>query len=242
MDLITFHLCQIQARLFELSVVKGYDSKNFINKYMNSDIARHFNSSYDDLQWRGEEYILDYLNEECSLIKGSTFSKDEMFWIGYIYCYWHFRTNETCESIYNTAKPDVIRSTYLGFHTISNDLAIENLMEIDIKKKIKKLSKNAFQYIMNNDVEMLIGKKCCKNSNIFEQENIKNTDDFQNSQNKNFINDIISLIDDSNWPLRKKAEYRVIIELLYDDIIKEGFTNYNYKFINDIFNTLTIQK
>ena len=97
MDLITFHLCSIQARLFELSVDKGYDSKNFITEYMNSDIARHFNSSYDDLQWRGEEYILDYMNDECNLIKGETYSKDEMFWIGYIYCYWHFKTNETCK-------------------------------------------------------------------------------------------------------------------------------------------------
>lgn len=30
MDLITFHLCSIQARVFELAVLKGYDSKNFI--------------------------------------------------------------------------------------------------------------------------------------------------------------------------------------------------------------------
>lgn len=51
---------------------------------MNSNVARHFNSIYDDLQWRGEEYILDYMNDECNLIKGETYSLDEMFLIGYI--------------------------------------------------------------------------------------------------------------------------------------------------------------
>ena len=38
MDLLTFHLCSIQARLFELSVKKGYDSKVFITEYMKQDI------------------------------------------------------------------------------------------------------------------------------------------------------------------------------------------------------------
>lgn len=240
MDLLTFHLCSIQARLFELSVKKGYDSKVFITEYMNSDIARHFNSSYDDLQWRGEEYILDYLNEECNLVKGDTFSKDEMFWIGYIYCYWHFKTNETCVTIYNTALPEVMRSAYLGFHTLSNDLAILNLMEIDIRRKIKKLNKNTFQYITKKDVEDLLNFDCKMTDNefsIFETEYI---DEFIEKNKKEFINNVLELIDNSDWTLRKKAEYRVIIELLYDNIINNGFNDFNYKFINDVYNTLSI--
>lgn len=240
MDLITFHLCSIQARLFELSVLKGYDSKNFISEYMNSDIARHFNSSYDDLQWRGEEYILDYMNDECNLIKGETYSKDEMFWIGYIYCYWHFITNETCKTIYNTAPPEVMKSAYLGFHTISNDLAIENLIEIDIRKKIKKLNKNTFRYITKNEVEGLLNLDGKKNENKFQMEKVECIDEFIEKNKRKFIKEIIELIDESNWPLRKKAEYRVILELLYDDVINNGFNNLNYKFINNVYNALRI--
>lgn len=240
MDLITFHLCSIQARLFELSVDKGYDSKNFITEYMNSDIARHFNSSYDDLQWRGEEYILDYMNDECNLIKGETYSKDEMFWIGYIYCYWHFKTNETCKTIYNTAPPEVMRSTYLGFHTISNDLAIENLMEIDIRKKIKKLNKNTFQYIMKDEVEVLLNLYSKKNESKVKIEQVEYIDEFIDENKRKFITEVIDLIEESDWPLRKKTEYRVILELLYDDIINNGFNDVNYKFITNIYNTLNI--
>lgn len=240
MDLITFHLCSIQARLFELSVDKGYDSKNFITEYMNSDIARHFNSSYDDLQWRGEEYILDYMNDECNLIKGETYSKDEMFWIGYIYCYWHFKTNETCKTIYNTASPEVMRSTYLGFHTISNDLAIENLMEIDIRKKIKKLNKNTFQYIMKDEVEVLLNLYSKKNESKVKIEQVEYIDEFIDENKRKFITEVIDLIEESDWPLRKKTEYRVILELLYDDIINNGFNDVNYKFITNIYNTLNI--
>lgn len=240
MDLIIFHLCSIQARLFELSVLKGYDSKNFITEYMNSDIARHFNSSYDDLQWRGEEYILDYMNDECNLIMGETYSMDEMFWIGYIYCYWHYKTNETCETIYNTAPPEIMRSTYLGFHTISNDLAIENLMEIDIKKKIKKLNKNTFQYIMKSDVEGLLKLGNKRTDCKFYVLEVEQIDEFIEEDKKEFINDIIDLIDESNWPLRKKVEYRVILEFLYDDIYNNGFNELNYKFVKDIYNILKI--
>ena len=60
-------------------------------------------------------------------------------------------------------------------------------------------------------------------------------------QNKReFINNVLELIDNSDWTLRKKAEYRVIIELLYDNIINNGFNDFNYKFINDVYNTLSI--
>ena len=108
MDTIIKKLCSIQGRLFELSTIKGYDSEKFINTYMKSDIAKHFNSKYDGLQWMGEEYILDLLEEVYPLQKGNVYSKDVMFWIGYTYCYWHYRTFDTCVNIIETAPPKMM--------------------------------------------------------------------------------------------------------------------------------------
>ena len=72
---------------------------------------------------------------------------------------------------------------------------------------------------------------------IFETEYI---DEFIEKNKREFINNVLELIDNSDWTLRKKAEYRVIIELLYDNIINNGFNDFNYKFINDVYNTLSI--
>ena len=57
-------MCDIQGRLFELSLKNGYDSPAFINAFMNSKTAASLDDIYDRLQWAGEEYILEELNEE----------------------------------------------------------------------------------------------------------------------------------------------------------------------------------
>lgn len=62
-------LCDIQGRLFELSLKNGYDSPAFIESFMNSRAAAALDDVYDRLQWAGEEYILEELNEETGGLK-----------------------------------------------------------------------------------------------------------------------------------------------------------------------------
>ncbi|MCD8105580.1 MAG: hypothetical protein LUF35_11430 [Lachnospiraceae bacterium] len=57
-------LCDIQGRLFELALKSGYDSPTFIEAFMNSRAAECLDDTYDRLQWAGEEYILEELEEE----------------------------------------------------------------------------------------------------------------------------------------------------------------------------------
>lgn len=59
-----FGLCDIQGSLFELVLKNGYDCKEFIERFMNSKTAAASDETYDLLQWAGEEYILEELNEE----------------------------------------------------------------------------------------------------------------------------------------------------------------------------------
>ena len=131
-------LCSIQGRLFELSVKKGYESLSFIKTYMNSDEARLFNSSYDRSQWMGEEYLLDELVENYEIKKGKSFSLDAMFWIGYIYTYWAYKYKESCKKIYKIADAKTMFENYAGLHTVSMDLAIQDLIEqYELNKKNK---------------------------------------------------------------------------------------------------------
>ena len=62
-------LCDIQGRLFELALKNGYDCPAFIKDFMNSQTASALDDTYDRLQWAGEEYILEELDEEVNGLK-----------------------------------------------------------------------------------------------------------------------------------------------------------------------------
>ena len=132
-------LCDIQGRLFELSLKNGYDSPAFIASFMNSRAAAALDDVYDRLQWAGEEYILEELTEETGGLKkaGITYPVDMMFWIGYTYRYWHYYTRENSRDIYKIADAKTMNECWLGFHTLDVEMAIDDLKEIfELKRQL----------------------------------------------------------------------------------------------------------
>lgn len=133
MDELQLKLCDIQGRLFELSVDRKYDSTVFIDFFMNSKTAKELDSIYNRMQWAGEEYLLEEIidSSDGTLISnGDIFSKDVVYWIGYIYRYWHYYTGEDSAMIYKQAPVDIMKNNYMIFHTMDPVLAIEDLKEI----------------------------------------------------------------------------------------------------------------
>lgn len=125
-------LCDIQGRLFELALKQGYDCPLFIEAFMNSHVAASLDDVYDRLQWAGEEYILEELNEEVHGLKeaGTVYSAEVMYWAGYTYRYWHYYTNEPSREIYKIADAETMNECWLGFHTLDVEMAIDDLKEI----------------------------------------------------------------------------------------------------------------
>ncbi|MCM1123858.1 MAG: hypothetical protein NC416_14850 [Eubacterium sp.] len=125
-------LCDIQGRLFELALKTGLDCPAFIESFMNSHAAAALDDVYDRLQWAGEEYILEELDEEVNGLKkaGTTYSNEVMYWAGYTYRYWHYYTNEYSHEIYQIANAATINECWLGFHTLDVEMAIDNFKEI----------------------------------------------------------------------------------------------------------------
>ena len=255
MDTIINKLCSIQGRLFELAVIKGYDSEAFIYAYMKSDIARHFNSKYDGLQWMGEEYILDLIEEKYSLPKGYVYSVDVMFWIGYMYCYWHYRTFHSCIDIIKIASPKIMFQNYYALHTIDKDLVIENLMQLSINEKQNKVYKEIFKHISKQQIDnlniteiekeyrkILIDKVAEKYDQQLKEKSKQNNYIKLNNEigeiRLSYIQFIIDLIDESNWSFEKKIEYKLIIDKIKDKIIKYGFNKDNYSFMEKVYNEL----
>ena len=131
LDMFELQLCEIQGRLFERSSIKNLDSGDFIEKFMNSKTCEFMDLPYDRLQWAGEEYILENLLEETDVKPvGEMYDKEELFWAGYVYRYWHFLTGENGREIYNQAKARKMKGCYFGFHILDAAMAIENLKEI----------------------------------------------------------------------------------------------------------------
>lgn len=137
-DILQSKLCDIQGRLFELSADKDYDSAAFIKQFMNSNVAHNLDSEYNRMQWAGEEYLMEELADECAQLltqHGTLFTKDELFWMGYIYRYWHFYTGEDSKKIYKQAPVETMKVNYYMFHTMSPEMAIDDLKEIYKQKK-----------------------------------------------------------------------------------------------------------
>ena len=140
MNIIENKLCDIQGRLFELSLKEGYDSETFIKCFMKSKIAFYLDSSYNRYQWMGEEYLLEEIIDECkeNLTKtGKVIFKEEIYWIGYIYRFWHYYKNESSNNIYKIASFKTMKINYLMFHTLSPEVAIDDLIEIYNQKICK---------------------------------------------------------------------------------------------------------
>ena len=137
MDELQLKLCDIQGRLFELSAEKEIPSAAFIKSFMTSETAKELDSRYNRMQWMGEEYLLE---EICSATgdalsgSGEVFQKDVLYWIGYIYRYWHYYSGEDSVKILRKAPVETMKRNFMIFHTMDPVLAIEDLKEIHNQK------------------------------------------------------------------------------------------------------------
>lgn len=125
-------LSDMQGQLFEMSRKKGLDSQSFIKAFMQSDIARDLDSDFNFMQWAGKEYIMERILDELKdklKIGGEIYDRETMYWTGYVYRRWHYYTGETSKEIYKQANAKTMRITYLPYHTMSVEMAIDRLKE-----------------------------------------------------------------------------------------------------------------
>ncbi len=125
-------LCTLQAETFEKSVEKmDTSSEIFIRRFMKSEIAKRFdNESILESNIQAND-ILELINEEYGISNyGSVkYTRNEMFWIGYIYRYFAFTYKMTSAQIYKIVKPKELRDLFLSYHTMDPAQAIERILE-----------------------------------------------------------------------------------------------------------------
>lgn len=139
MNTLEIKLCDIQGRLFELSLQVSYGSDSFIKAFMNSKLAENLDSRYNRMQWAGEEYLLEELlaEQKETLEEGEHYSQEILYWTGYLYRYWHYYTGEGSKKIYRQAGAKTMKRNYMMFHTLDPEIAVDDLKEIYRQRKLK---------------------------------------------------------------------------------------------------------
>lgn len=130
--LLQSSLSDMQGKLFEMSGNDGYDSAAFIKCFMNSPVAKGLDSEFDFMQWAGKEYIYERMQDEhpeAFVKSGKVFDNDVLFWIGYTYRRWHYYTGESSKEIYKIANAGIMNTSFLGYHTVDTEIAIDWLKE-----------------------------------------------------------------------------------------------------------------
>lgn len=124
-------LCQMQAQLFVLSREMGYDSEAFIKAFMASNIAKSLDMPFNHMQWAGTYYLMSRMEEEHAdeLQQGECYDNETLYWIGYLYRYWHICTGESSREILKKAPAKTMKIVYLMYHTMSPEMAIDRLKE-----------------------------------------------------------------------------------------------------------------
>lgn len=126
-------MMDMQARLFEESVDKvNSSSVVFARRFMNSNVAREFDSTaiLDDTKSNKtifEELEEQYGNSECGCIE--KYNKDVMHWCGYLYRYFSYTYELSSKQVYKYLPLEYVSSTYEAYHSLDIGHAIERLLE-----------------------------------------------------------------------------------------------------------------
>ena len=147
-------LCELQAKTFEITFSKGSSSSEiFRRRFMNSKIVTQFDNLgilQSNLQ---EKDVLQCVDEEYGLSEyGSVkYSKNELYWIGYIYRYYSYTYDIPSKQVYKIIKPKELRGVFLPYHSLDPSQAIERILdakgllisdEDEINRQYKILRKN----------------------------------------------------------------------------------------------------
>ena len=115
-------LCELQAETFENSIDKIESSSEiFIRRFMKSEIAKRFdNESVLESNIQANDVLELVIEQYGASNYGSVkYTRNEIYWIGYIYRYFAFTYELTSARVYKIVKPKELRGVFLPYHTMN---------------------------------------------------------------------------------------------------------------------------
>lgn len=125
-------LCNLQGKIFEESI-KAMDCSSpiFIRRYMNSVFCESMDHQIYLNVVMDENQAISLIGEELGeLTYGQVkFSKESMFWMGYIYRYWVYCYETSSKSVFKIIQGRELEKLYIPYHSLAPDSAIERILE-----------------------------------------------------------------------------------------------------------------
>ena len=125
-------LAKLLGETFELSEsLLSCSSEIFIRRFFHSNIKDVFdNQSILDDCYTPKEIIRQLNKEYPNLQYGSVkYSKNELYWMGYMYASFAYIYELTYPQIYKLITPKDLVSTYIAYHTLSIEQALERILD-----------------------------------------------------------------------------------------------------------------
>lgn len=131
-DELGLKLCRIQAEVFEQSVSKAEcSSPIFMRRFMYSQVAQRMDAGGFLLEACDVNQIFSEIEEEFgkSSYGKEKYTREELYWIGYIYRYWAITYEKTSRQIYKIMKPKELKALYYPYHSFDPTQAIDRILE-----------------------------------------------------------------------------------------------------------------
>lgn len=136
--------CRRQGRLFMAAYEMGFDSEDFVEKWMHSTTAASLDDEIGWINGMGDAYILEYFRDTNPGVKRATefLPEEVMYWIGLVYRRMCLSENISSKEAYAMYNVEDMKQLYIGYHMMGTDLAVEDMVN-GYKKRQQKRRKHA---------------------------------------------------------------------------------------------------
>ena len=131
-DSFGLELSNFQGKLFEMSLTR-YDCSTlvFLRRFKGSNVAYKLDIANKNilLDYNESFYELDmqYPESSCGKIR---YSREVLFWMGYIYRYISYTREITTRQAFNLISPKELSSHYYVYHTQSEEWVIDRILDL----------------------------------------------------------------------------------------------------------------
>ncbi len=149
-------LAEYQAKLFEKSYDLNCSSPIFLRRFIHSDLSKALDENCSslvslDVNEGIDNIISQFSDSNYGKIK---YSKESLFWMGYLYRYISYTREESTSFIVSLFDHKLMNNVYYSFHTQDPEWCIQSLLEIkkldkdifDKNKRLKKVIKKDESY------------------------------------------------------------------------------------------------
>jgi len=126
---LTEILCDLQGSIFTEAFVNKVDSKKFIETFLASDICKAIDEGNSKYITSNPGYLFDKvygnkLSNRVSVI----YSKDAMYWLGYMYRYISIKCNKSSLEVMNLLPVKNMKDNFTKYNLKNKEIVISKIL------------------------------------------------------------------------------------------------------------------